>query len=403
MSLIKEIHAKSIQASNGRATISVSIITDEGIETVYKVPTEKKVSIYGAVELRDPDDGVTSAVDMIRDVLAPGIIGMDIEDQSAIDEKIVEIDGTDTFSKIGSNTAIGISMAVFKASSLSRGLEHYEYARELADIKPSQETPNLLINMIDGGRNAEDGVMFEEHMIMPEAISAERSYHIARVIKSSLEELIFNTSSRVEVGEGMGGGFIFPISSPEEAFEFLKDAIHRAGVDEEVRIICGSRASALYVDGMYEVDSRKITKNELLDIYRDLSREQSVWGFEDPFIEDEYIAPRELKESLRDSFLISNDSTSSDIARIEGVVKNCSYDALVIKPEQAGTVSMTLQAIKKAREYGLEVILSSMTEETDEDVIADLAYAFGCFGLKAGGVDMPESVAKYKRLIEISG
>lgn len=402
MSIIKHINAKEIKDSRGKPTLRVSVVTDDGNSGVFDVPSGVSTGSNEALELRDEDGGVSSAIDMAENAISKQLIGMDILNQKTIDEVLITLDGTSNKKVIGSNTSIGVSIAVLKAASQSQGVEPFEYMREQIGITPSRVAPYLFVNLVEGGKHAEDGSPFQEHMIIPETDSVERAYQMATVIKSALEELLLDTFKKVDIENGDEGGFVFSVDSIEESFEFLKDAIYRAGHDEPVHIGADVAASSFYVDGKYDLINETVTKEEFLDLYKKLITDYSIWSLEDPFFEGDQESFRALKNYAKDTLIIGDDLTVTNEKCIRESIKEDSIGAVIIKPNQIGTMTETFTAMKFARDAGLHLIVSHRGGETMDDFIADLAYAFGCFGLKAGAIGSPVRDAKYKRLIDIS-
>jgi len=402
MSIIKHIQAEEITDSRGKPTVRVSVFTDTGEEGVFEVPSGASTGSHEAVELRDSDGGMQSAIDMVENVLSPKLKGISITEQKHIDDIMLEIDGTPNKNIIGGNCAIGVSVSSLKAAAVSEGLETFEYLRELKSIEPSKASPYLFINLINGGKHAKGGSDFQEHLVIPQTENPERAYQIAYIIQDSLEEILIDSFKGIQIDKGDEGGFVFSVDSYEEAFSILKEAVDRAGMDEDVSLGTDAAASSFYNNNLYNVSDESLNSEEMMDLYKNLKNKYGIWSFEDPFFEEDFESFRRLKNNNKDILVIGDDLTVTNELRIDEAIKNDSINTVIIKPNQIGTITETLNAMHTAREANLDLIVSHRSGETMDDFIADLAYAFQCFGLKSGAPRAPERDAKYQRLIEIS-
>jgi len=402
MSVIKKISASKIKDSRGNPTLSVSVRTDDGFEGIFEVPSGASTGSHEAYEMRDEGGNVRGAIETINTLIASELTGVEVTNQYAIDDALCELDGTENKSRLGGNALIGVSTAVLKCAAKASGAEVYEYLREMISIPSSREVPYLFVNLINGGKHVEEGSLFQEHIIIPDTESATRAYQIAYVVKSALEELLRDTFSESGIGRGDEGGFSFGVERVEEAFGILADAIYRASMDEKVYMGTDVAATSFFSGEKYHIDTGSVDREELLSLYGSFIKEFNLWSIEDPFYEEDFESFCRLHKTHDDVFVIGDDLTVTNKDRIEKAVKSNAINAVIIKPNQIGTIRETLEAMHYARNAGLELVVSHRSGETMDDFIADLAYAFGCFGLKAGAVGVPERDAKYKRLIEIS-
>ncbi|PIP87201.1 phosphopyruvate hydratase [Candidatus Campbellbacteria bacterium CG22_combo_CG10-13_8_21_14_all_36_13] len=402
MAIIENIKCSEIEDSRGNSTIRVVTTTDNGYEGVFEVPSGASTGSHEAIELKDSDGGMQSAIDVVENVLSPKLKGVSITEQRQIDEIMLEIDSTENKNIIGGNCTIGVSVSCLKAAATSEGLEIFEYLRELKQIEPSKALPYLFVNLINGGKHAKNGSDFQEHLIIPQTENPERAYQIAYIIQESLEEILIDSFKGIQIDKGDEGGFVFDVDSHEEAFSILKEAVDRAGIDEEVKLGTDVASSSFYNSGIYNVSDESLDSKEMYDLYKNLINKYGIWSFEDPFFEEDFESFRDFKNNNPNVLIIGDDLTVTNKSRIKNAIKNDSINTVIIKPNQIGTITETLDAMSIARDANIDLIVSHRSGETMDDFIADLAYAFGCFGLKSGAPRMPERDVKYQRLIEIS-
>lgn len=402
MRRITDIQAKSIPDSRGRPTLSVTVASGEARGTC-SVPSGASTGSHEARELRDADDGMNAAIQGLEREILPALIDADVSDQSALDARLIALDGTADKSRLGGNTLIGVSMAAAKAAATSRGMELFSYLRTLADIAPSRRIPLLYMNYINGGKHARSPLSFQEHLIVPDTESVAEALTIARHVETVLGRLIaekYGPDSASAMGDE--GGYVIPERNPVVPFELLARAIEGAGYAGRVHIATDVAASSFYKDGVYEVGGEKLATEELSALYRDLAKRLPLLSIEDPFAEESLgdFSRLQREVPLR---IVGDDLTVTQAARITKAARVGAIRAVIIKPNQVGTLTETLSAMRAARENQIDCIVSHRSGETMDDSIADLAYAFGCFGLKAGASRKPERVVKYQRLQTIVG
>ncbi|PIP68731.1 phosphopyruvate hydratase [Candidatus Nomurabacteria bacterium CG22_combo_CG10-13_8_21_14_all_32_8] len=418
---ITKITAEEIKDSRGNPTIKVTVFACpllEGCDDVsgsFSVPSGASTGIHEAHELRDPepeqarygagDDGkggMKKVIWNIENVIAPALIGQDVLNQKEIDQIMIELDGTPNKDNLSGNAIIGVSIACAKVAAKVYSLETFEYLRTLSEIRPSRKTPFLYMNLINGGKHAKNDLAFQEYHVVPDTENVSEAVEIGMKIQDSLKEIIFRGLGGDSLMLGDEGGFAPKISDIRKPLEYLSKAIKENNLEEKVRLALDVAASSFYSEGKYKVDGREITKEKLMDIYKSLIIEFNLLSIEDPFEEEDFESFRKLRENEKDFLVVGDDLTVTNTSLLEKAIEKGSINAMIIKPNQIGTLFETLETMKKARENDIELIVSHRSGETDDDFIADLAYAFGCFGLKSGSPLKAERKVKYDRLIKIS-
>ena len=388
------VSATEIKDSRGKPTIKV-VVEAGGTSADFSVPSGAST---GSLEARVLP--VSQALENIDRVIAPALLGKDILDQQTVDKILLDLDGTENKSNLGGNAMIGVSIACAKTAAKAKGQEVFEYLRTLAEIKPSRQTPHLYMNLINGGKHAENNLAFQEYLIVPDTLNAEEALGMGMSIQNALKEIILGKLGQDSVVLGDEGGFAPKTSDVREPLRLLREAVKKSGCDGKVRLALDAAATSFYKDGKYEVE-KIISKEELFEIYKLLTNEFNLISIEDPFEEtDRSSFARLAVENL--TLVVGDDLTVTNQRLLEDALQSKSITAMIVKPNQIGTLTETLATMKLARENGLELIVSHRSGETHDDFIADLAYAFGTFGLKAGAPSKEERVVKYKRLITIS-
>jgi len=401
MARITHIDAEEIQDSRGNPTLRVTVHA-EAARGTFSVPSGASTGSHEAKELRDADGGMDRAIAGIKDMLAPALIGLNVDDQRTIDGRLLMQDGTTQKTRFGGNALLGISAACARAAAASQGLELYEYLRTLADITRSQAVPYLYMNYINGGKHAQSGIAFQEHMIVPLTENISEALDMARTFENALGGILFSTYGK-DVAESMGdeGGFVLDESEPEKPFVLMDEALREAQLTGKVAFAIDAAATSFYRNGTYDVGGNSLSSDELFSLYEELARKHALISIEDPFHEEDFDTFARLRGKHM-TRIVGDDLTVTNMSRLDMAIERESIDAVIIKPNQVGTLTETLDTMKRAREKNIDCIVSHRSGETDDDFIADLAFAFGCFGLKAGSLRKPERVLKYRRLQAIS-
>ncbi|MFA7310159.1 MAG: enolase C-terminal domain-like protein, partial [Candidatus Paceibacterota bacterium] len=285
-----------------------------------------------------------------------------------------------------------------KAAAHSKRIEVFEHLGALAGLPAPRSVPLLYMNYINGGKHATTPLSFQEHMIVPQTDSISEAIDIAHRFEAALISTIdarYGENASHSMGDE--GGFVIQEKDPHEPFRLLTEAAMRAGVIDSIRIAIDAAASSFFADGIYTVGGTHMDTARLLDLYHSLAAEFPLISIEDPFNEDAMPRFAALQSSL-DIRVVGDDLTVTSAERIASAARAGAIRAVIVKPNQVGTLSETLDAVRAAKENGIDVIVSHRSGETDDDFIADLAYAVDAFGLKAGALRRPERVAKYERL-----
>jgi enolase len=398
--LINKIQAEEIKDSRGNPTIKVTVFSGD-ISDSFSVPSGASTGIHEAHELRDSNDqgGMTSAILNIEKIITPALIGKDILNQKEIDRIMLELDGTPNKSKLGGNAIIGVSIACAKTAARVSEVEVFEYLRTLAEIKPSRSVPYLYMNLIEGGKHSENGLAFQEYHIVPHTDNAKDAVEMGIKIQNTLKDIIIKDLGAESVIMGDEGGFAPKITDIKKPLEYLQEAIAQNNLTEKVCLALDVAASSFYKKSEYEIDGKSVSKEELMNIYNSLINEFDLLSIEDPFEEEDFENFHKLKQD--DFYVVGDDLTVTNPMLLKKAIENNSINAIIIKPNQIGTLTETLETMRLARENNIELIISHRGEETNDDFIADLAYAFGCFGLKSGAPTKSERMVKYERLIKI--
>ncbi|KKP78288.1 MAG: Enolase [Candidatus Nomurabacteria bacterium GW2011_GWC2_35_35] len=392
MNKITKILAEEIKDSRGNPTIKVMVWVGEKSGS-FSVPSGASTGAHEAHELRDQDGkGVKNAIEKVDNEIAPLLVGQDVLDQKEIDKIMLELDGTTNKNNLGGNAIVAA-----KVSSL----ETFEYLRTLAEIKPSRRAPYLFMNLLEGGKHTSNTLSFQEYHIVPDIENVSEAVEIGIKIQNSLKEIISKELGEESLVLGDEGGFAPKVSDIRKPLEFLAKAIKGNNLEQKVQLALDVAASSFFSGGKYKIDSKEISKEELLEIYNSLIEEFNLFSIEDPFEEEDFESFRKLKENQKDLMIVGDDLTVTNVLLLQKAIEKGSINAIIIKPNQIGTLTETLETMKLAREHEIELIISHRSGETDDDFIADLAYAFGCFGLKAGSPQKAERMIKYKRLIQI--
>ncbi|MCL5733277.1 MAG: phosphopyruvate hydratase [Patescibacteria group bacterium] len=400
MAKIKKISGREILNSRGVPTLEVTVET-ENSRGVFGVPAGKSKGEKEAVELRDGDKrfgglGVKKAVSKIQDLINPELSGFDAEEQEKIDKKLLELDGTENKSHLGGNTMIGVSIAAAKAAAMDQKKQTYLYLKEKFGFKNSEKAPRLFSNIINGGKHSLSPLAFQEYLVIPQSASIGEDLLSMKIIFDETRKIIRKEFGDVSANAGGDeGGFVLNTDDVSIPLEILSEAVKNTG--RNVKLGLDAAAGSFYENGKYEVGKEKFSPRELLEKYKKFSKKFDIFSIEDPFFEDEDL---EYFSDLNKNIIVVGDDLT---VTSEKLIKRAasSIGAVIIKPNQIGTLSETIEAAKTAQGSGLKVIVSHRSGETNDDFVADLAAAVNAFGLKAGAPNRGERLAKYNRIWEI--
>jgi len=402
MNKITKIFAEEIKDSRGNPTLKVTVHVGD-MSGSFSVPSGASTGAHEAHELRDLDGRrVKDAIFKVNNLIAGNLVGKDVLNQKEIDRIMIELDGTPNKDNLGGNSMIGVSIACAKLAAKVSGKEVFEYLRTLYEIKPSRKIPYLYMNLINGGKHAKNDLAFQEYHIVPDTENVNEAVEIGIQIQNTLKEIIDRKLGKESLVLGDEGGFAPKISDIRKPLEFLSEAIKQNKLENKVKLALDVASSSFYSDGKYIVDNKEISKEELMGIYKSLIKEFNLFSIEDPFEEEDFESFKKLKENNESLIVMGDDLTVTNKVLLKKAIEKGSINSMIIKPNQIGTLTETLETMQLARENDIELIVSHRSGETNDDFIADLAYAFGCFGLKSGSPLKLERMVKYQRLIKIS-
>ena len=401
MNQITKIIAEEIKDSRGNPTIKVTVWVGD-MSGSFSVPSGASTGTHEAHELRDSDGkGVQDAIEKVNKIIAPALVGKDVLNQKEIDRIMIALDGTSNKDNLGSNSMIGVSVACAKVAAKVTNQETYEYLQTLAEIKPSRKVPFLYMNLINGGKHAKNDLAFQEYHVVPDTEDVVNAVEIGNKIQNSLKEIIGKELDEDSLVLGDEGGFAPKVSDIKKPLLYLTEAIKENNLEGKVRLALDVASSSFYNNGTYKVAGKDISKEELMNIYGALIAEFNLLSIEDPFDEEDFESFKNLKENNK-IIVVGDDLTVTNKVLLKEAIEKGSINAMIIKVNQIGTLSETLETMQLARENDIELIVSHRSGETDDDFIADLAFAFNCFGLKAGSPQKAERMVKYQRLIQIT-
>ena len=404
MALIEQVGAREILDSRGNPTVEVEVLLDDGSFGRAAVPSGASTGAHEAVELRDSDErylgkGVTKAVEAVLDVLAPAVIGIPAEDQRLVDEALLDADGTPNKSTVGANAVLGVSLAVARAAAESSGLELYRFIGG----SNAHVLPVPMMNILNGGAHADSGVDVQEFMIAPigaptfrEALrmGTEVYHHLKTVIKDR----------GLSTGLGDEGGFAPSVESTTAALDLIVEAIQKAGYElgTDVALALDVAATEFFSGGKYHFEGKQLSAAEMADVYAELVNKYALVSIEDPLDEDDWDGWKTLTDMIGDKVqLVGDDLFVTNPQRLADGIEKGLANALLVKVNQIGTLTETLDAVDLAHRNRYASMMSHRSGETEDTTIADLAVACNCGQIKTGAPARSERVAKYNQLLRI--
>ncbi|PIN75573.1 phosphopyruvate hydratase [Candidatus Woesearchaeota archaeon CG10_big_fil_rev_8_21_14_0_10_36_11] len=405
MSIITTITAREILDSRGNPTVEATVSTGDFSGTV-SVPSGASTGDHEATELRDGGTryngkGVLKAIRHIKEKIAPVLQGIDCSRQREIDTVMIERDATENKHKFGANAILAVSLACAKAASESKGVPLYEYLNTFPQITKSCTLPRAFFNIINGGKHADNRLSFQEFMIVPDLKSCKKNVQAASEIYHTLKKELHKTYGKGTTNVGDEGGFApEKMNNALDVLKILTKAIRDAGYKNKVSIAIDCAASEFFVNGKYNIDGKKLTKEQLLEYYCTLIKRYPIISIEDPFHQEDFDSFAKLRERVNIQ-IVGDDLTVTNIERIEAAIKEKSCTCLLLKLNQIGTLTEALDAAQKAFDAGWNVMVSHRSGETEDTFIADLAVGLGCNQIKAGAPCRGERTAKYNRLLLI--
>ncbi len=400
---ITEVHAREILDSRGNPTVEVEIYAGEYMGRA-SVPSGASTGKREALELRDGDDrfhgkGVKKAIQNIEKKIAPRLIGMDVLEQRKIDLMLISLDGTENKSNLGANAILGVSLATARLASYLLEMPLYKY---LGGTN-AHVLPVPFMNVINGGAHAGNELSIQEHMIAP--VGAENFREAVRMgseVYHQLKDILKKKYGRHAINVGDEGGFAPPMKDIEEPFEAIVQAIEEMGYEGKVKIATDSAASGFYSNGKYMVQGKEYSAGELLDIYSELISKYPIILLEDPFAEDDWDAFIEITSKLGGKVqIVGDDIFVTNPKLIKQGIERKAANAALIKLNQIGTVTETLEAVDMAHRAGWRTLISHRSGETADDFIADFAVAVNSGQIKSGAPCRVDRVEKYNQLMRI--
>lgn len=409
MSIITDVYAREVLDSRANPTVEVEVYTENGIMGRALVPSGASTGAFEAVELRDGDKhryngkGVLKAVDNVNNIIRDNIIGISIFEQRYIDNLLLELDGTENKSKLGANAILGVSVAVAKAAAKEMGMPLYEYIGGIA----GNTLPVPMMNILNGGEHADNNVDIQEFMIMPVgADSFKEALRMGSEIFHSLKKILQEKGLNTSVGDE--GGFAPNISSNEKALELIVEAIKEAGYlpGKEVLLSLDVAATEIYdkKEKIYYLagEDRYLNVDEMIDYYEELVEKYPIISIEDGLDEEDWDGWKKLTERLGDKIqLVGDDLFVTNTKRLSKGIENKISNSILIKLNQIGTITETLNAIEMAKINGYTAVISHRSGETEDTTISDLAVALNTGQIKTGAPSRTDRVAKYNQLLRI--
>ena len=407
MAMITDVYAREILDSRGNPTVEVEIELEDGTVATAAVPSGASTGMFEAVELRDGvkerylGKGVQKAVENVNEIIAQAIIGEEASDQVYIDELLISLDGTENKGNLGANAILGVSMAVARASAASAGLPLYQYVGGMN----AKELPVPMMNILNGGAHADNNVDIQEFMIMPVgADDFSEALRMCAEVYHTLKKVLHDKGLASGVGDE--GGFAPNLGSNEEALQVIVEAIEKAGYTpgEDMKLALDVASSEIYKDGKYELagEGKVLTSEEMVAYYEYLVGKYPIVSIEDGLAEEDWDGWKVLTERLGKRIqLVGDDLFVTNTERLARGIEMGVANSILIKVNQIGTLTETLDAIELAKRAGYTCVISHRSGETEDTTIADIAVAVNAGQIKTGAPNRSERVAKYNQLLRI--
>ena len=407
MTAIIDIHGRQILDSRGNPTVEVDVLLEDGSFGRAAVPSGASTGAHEAVEKRDGDKsrwggkGVDDAIEAVNGELVEALIGLDAEDQADLDRTMIELDGTENKGRLGANAILGVSLAAAKAAAEARGMPLYKYVGGVS----AHVLPVPMMNIINGGEHADNPIDFQEFMIVP--VGAE---NILEAVRCGSE--IFHTLKKalhdkgLATGVGDEGGFAPNIASTEEALGFIMQSIEKAGYTpgDDVMLALDCAATEFYKDGRYDIsgEGKVLESGAMAEYLADLTRRYPIFSIEDGMSEDDWEGWKALTDLIGDKVqLVGDDLFVTNPKRLKRGIDGGYANSLLVKVNQIGTLTETLEAVNMAQRNRYTAVMSHRSGETEDATIADLAVATNCGQIKTGSLARSDRLAKYNQLIRI--
>ncbi len=414
MSKIQKIQAREILDSRGNPTLEVLVTLESGVMAKADVPSGASTGAYEALELRDQDTsrykgkGVLKAIKNVNVKIAEAVIGMEVQEQKAIDQKMIDLDGTENKSNLGGNAIVGVSLAVARTAAREEGLPLYAYIKKTYQFPGTKYTlPMPMFNIVNGGKHSDSGLSIQEYKLVPQGIKKfKEQLRAGSEIFHTLAEILANEGYSVSVGDE--GGFAPQLESNTQALELINQAIERAGYQKGVDAAIGLDAAAnSFFDEkeeryIFKPENSTLSREMLVNIYSEWIDKHNVISVEDGLNENDWEGWKAMNEKIgKKAMLIGDDLIVTNVKRLETAIKQGACNAVLIKPNQIGTLTETIDCIKLAQQNKMKIVISHRSGETTDDFISDLAVGSNAEFMKSGSLSRGERICKYNRLMKI--
>lgn len=405
---IKKIHARQIMDSRGNPTIECEMELDGGAMGRAAVPSGASTGSFEALELRDGGPafmgkGVLTAVKNVNEIIASALVGMDASDQNAIDNKMLELDGTANKEKLGANAILSVSMAAAHAVAKQQNVPLYKYIASIYGNTNPDVLPRPMMNIINGGAHADNGLDAQEFMIIPNGAKSEaEAIRMGAEVFHNLKSILKKSGNSTNVGDE--GGFAPNFQNSKEALDTIMAAIDAAGykAGDQISIGLDVASTEFYADGIYSFEGQKLTSEQMIAFYEDLIGKYPIISIEDALAEEDWAGWKTLTEKIGDRCqLVGDDLFVTNPVRLSRGIEAGVANAILIKVNQIGSLTETLKAIKMAQDAKYGVIISHRSGETEDTTIADLAVATNAGQIKTGSMSRTDRIAKYNQLLRI--
>lgn len=398
---IKNVIGREVLDSRGNPTVEVDVILENNIVGRAIVPSGASTGEREALEMRDGGSrynglGVLKAVNNVNTILKDSIVGMDVFEQQKIDYKMIDVDGTPNKSNLGANAILGVSMAVLKAAANCDNMQLYKY------VGNGTSLPVAMMNILNGGCHADNNLDFQEFMIVPNRDSIHERVRVGAEVFHTLKKLLKEKGYFTGVGDE--GGFAPNLSSNEEAFQLIIEAIKMAGYipGKDVNLAIDVAASELYENGKYNIDGKGFTTEELIEYYDELINKYPIISIEDPLDQNDWDGFADITKRLKDRVqIVGDDLFVTNKKYLEKGIRLGCCNAILIKVNQIGTITETLETIELAKENNYNIIISHRSGETEDTTIADLAVGLNIGQIKTGSLSRTDRICKYNQLLRI--
>lgn len=410
MATIVDVQGYEVLDSRGNPTTAAQVVLDNGSVGKAYVPSGASTGVHEALELRDSDadryhgKGVLQAIENINGSIREALIGMEATAQADLDQAMLDADGTPNKGTLGANAILAVSLATARAAADSEEKPLYQYLNELyqAHEEVSLRLPMPSFNVLNGGAHADSGLDVQEFMLQPQAETVAETVRAGSEIYHSLKKLLATEGYTTSVGDE--GGFAPKLPENGEALVILKRAIEAAGysLGENVHLALDVAATEFYADGEYTMGGQALSAQDMIELYQQWIKEYSIVSIEDPFAEDDFAAWADFMKALDPAVrVVGDDLLVTNVERIQTAIDQKLCNAVLIKPNQIGSLTETMQAIAMSHANGMTTMISHRSGDTGDTFIADLGVATACEYIKSGALSRAERISKYNRLIEI--